>query len=97
MKSDLIAVQEVVDTLAPFGLLHCGVDVATEDGHVTLTVRLCPEAQGDAAGAFGALELLERLRYVVDVAQVRAFAARYGIPARELDEFLTKGKGGSQE
>lgn len=80
-------VAEVADVLWRHGQLPCTPVVKEEDGLITLTLTLRPATVGEALDG---LEVLAELQRVADVAQMRAFAGKYGIAAEEIDPALRK-------
>jgi len=65
---------EIASALDAHGELHCGPSIETADGVLTLVVRVRDDGQN-----WRALELREDLQRVIDAAQIRLFALRYGI------------------
>ena len=88
MSADVL-VGDVAEILDGFGTLPCGVAFSMhDDGRrqlVSLTLTVGGSQTADAAYA---VELHERLAYLVGVASVRAFATRYGIEPERLAAFL---------
>lgn len=85
MKADPAAVavvSEVVDVLAPHGRLPCHPLIQEDDGLWTLTLTFRP---AEMQQSLQLLELVEDLRRVQDVAQIRGFADRYGVDAKLLE------------
>lgn len=79
--------REVTDVLAQHPGLRCAPIISEEDGLVTLAITFYAQ---DTADALAALDLMNDLRYVADVAQVRAFADTYGLDARAFEALLQK-------
>lgn len=74
----------LAEALLRHGGLTCNGEVET-DGEGAVTVRFTVPWQQDPAQVH---ELYERLRLAAGTAQVRAFAARYGIGEAALQAFL---------
>lgn len=85
----IAALQEVADVLAAHGAIPCTPRVDHDGDHFVLRVSF-PRQVG-----LEEVELLEQLRRVQDVAQMRAFADRYGIPPERLEAFIAGGPWGS--
>ena len=80
---------EVATVLAAHGTLPCVPDVEIgRDGAIVLTVRTYAPACTDAHDSLGAVNLLHDLEYLVGLAQVRAFAAKYAMDATALEALL---------
>lgn len=73
--------QEVAAVLHDHGgTLPCTPELDVVDGEVRLTLRV--------HASLDALELGNRLRHLLDVANIRAIAARWGIDAAKLEALL---------
>lgn len=84
--------REVEDALTLYGDLRCTpqVEVNIDCGDVVLTITLSQSAQLNQAESLRVYELYGELRYVTDVAQMRALASRYDISAEQLEALLPK-------
>ena len=89
MTGERTTLAEVAAVLARFGGLACApaIDADVEHG-VALTVAVGDVEQDDSAAALATHALREELRYLVGVAQVRAFARAYGIRPAALAAFV---------
>ena len=87
MRSDraLALVSEIADVLASHGRVRCVPTIAEEDSLWSLMVTFHAD---DVAGSLELLSLADELRYVADVAQMRAFAELYGIEPAALERLL---------
>jgi hypothetical protein len=57
------------------------IEADDDDGTVTITIRIQPDTAGQQIEALG---LADAIRFVREVAQIRAFIAQYGIdPIRD--------------
>ena len=94
--------REVAELLEDAGNLPCSLSVGFLDEDsttVVLNVRIpssypppaIPELQqAQDEHQLTALDLYYELRYLADVAQMRAFAARHDIPSDELEAVINK-------
>jgi hypothetical protein len=84
----LALVAELVNVLANHGELRCAPTIEANeeaDGSFALTVRFYADAADEGLDL---LALQDEVRYVADVAQMRAFAHQYGIDPAALEELL---------
>lgn len=91
----IMLVKEVADVLGGHGDLLCRPSVEMDGNYrLMLTVAILPEQQEPslAGGLSVVAELYHELRYALDVAQMRAFASRYGIDPAALEALLPKEK-----
>lgn len=91
----LILVAEVAAALAEAGALRCIPDVALTEhaDHDTLTITLVLPLAVDDDGLHAlarATDLFHRLRRLHDLGLLRSLAARYDIPAEQLEALLPK-------
>lgn len=77
---------EVAAVLAKHGGVACALTVEVKDGGVRLTIET--EAQMDLYS----VELLHELRYVADIATMRALCAKYDISTESLEAYVHKQK-----
>ena len=85
-----LALAEVAAVLAQHGGLICQPTVEEEDGQIVLTVTVHPQGQATIHDALCAVELLNALQYLRDMATLRALAARYDIAPEQLEALLPK-------
>lgn len=83
-RQGVAVLAEVVAVLARYPGLRCAPVVDIEDGVVALTVSV------DTQGADGlrVLALHDELKYVADVAQVRAICSSYDVKPEQLEALL---------
>ena len=78
---------EVAEVLAAFGLQRCVPLAELEDGVLTVTLRCVGTGVEEGLGL---LELYHELRYVTDMAQLRALADRFDIEPAALERLLPR-------
>ena len=83
----LALVSEIADVLASHGRLRCVPTIAKEGGRWTLSVTFDSDAAYDGLET---LSLADELQYVIDVAQLRGFAAYYDIDAADIEAIVTR-------
>lgn len=76
---------EVVDVLAGHRHVRCQPVLECEDGALTLTVRM-------PVATLENVELMQELRHVTDMHQLRVLAERLDIDPAALEALLEKGK-----
>lgn len=83
---------ELAEVFAPYSELRCipQVEMDYDNGGVVLTVQFLPEAQDNKSDGLHVYELYGELRYLADLAQMRAIAARYDISSEQLEALLPK-------
>ncbi len=82
---DALLIAEVAATLVRYNHLRCALDIDLDDGSLLVTLQVVGEP-GDPY----VLSLRDDLRYIHDVATLRAIATRYDIPAAALEALLPK-------
>jgi hypothetical protein len=91
-REGLAVLAEVVAVLARYPSLRVMPQLDREKGVVSLTVR----AYEDGEHALDVLALHDELRYLMDVATVRAIATSYAISAERLSELIPMMKDDAQ-
>lgn len=93
---DTALLSEIVEILDDHGNLRCQPSLETDDVDIVLAIRISANQPGierlsdeDAtARKLQVVELSLQLQYLVDMAQIRALAQRYGIDASRLEALL---------
>ena len=87
----LVLLREISDVLRTFPEVSCAPHLTCDDGHVQLTLDVVlPGADDPTAipARLRALALYDELRYVADIAQMRALCVRYDIDPDVMEPFL---------
>ncbi len=83
--------REVAEQLWDYPDVPCAVEVEQHGQTVVVTVTMT--TSGPTEQVMQTLELIEELRYLAGLAQVRSFAERYDIDSGKLEQLLPKGRG----
>ena len=82
---------EVADVLGRHGQLRCVPSIDEDEGVLTVSVAIYAEREDHA---FDRLELKQDLQYLIDSAQLRGFASRYGIDSKDIERVLDQSRQG---